>query len=89
MAPVRSHANQSTSGYRSAVPGLKCTDVWFPIQLEGQSGNSGRYIHAGHLSEGCVTVYELAKWTAMYEYLIASRLPGADGRFVGTLIVET
>jgi len=88
MAPDQSHANISTAGYRSATPGLRCTDVWFPIELEGQPGNSGRYVHAGHLSEGCVTVYELIKWNAIYDSLIASRIPGADGKFVGTLIAE-
>jgi hypothetical protein len=88
MAPDQSHANISTAGYRTATPGLRCTDVWFPIQLEGIPGNSSRYIHAGHLSDGCVTVHELTKWNAVYDYLIACRSPGTSGQFVGTLIVE-
>jgi hypothetical protein len=88
MAPDQSHANISTSGYRSATPGLRCTDVWFPIQVAGTPGNSGRYVHVGHLSEGCVTVHELVKWDAVYDYLIASRVPGPDGKFVGNLIVR-
>jgi hypothetical protein len=88
MAPDQSHANISTTGYRQAVPGLRCTDVWFPIQLEGIPGNSSRYIHAGHMSDGCVTVHELIKWNAVYDYLIACRSPGTSGQFVGTLIVE-
>jgi len=29
MAPDQSHGNISTAGYRSATPGLRCTDVWF------------------------------------------------------------
>jgi hypothetical protein len=88
MAPDRSHANISTAGYRNASAGLRCTDVWFPIQLEGKAGNSGRYIHAGHVSEGCVTAYELTKWNALYDYLIASSVPGSDGRYIGNLVVS-
>jgi len=88
MAPDQSHANISTAGYRTAIPGLRCTDVWFPIELEGIPGNSSRYVHAGHLSDGCVTVHELTQWTAVYDYLIACRSPGTDGKFVGTLIAE-
>lgn len=88
MAPDESHGNISTAGYRGATPGLRCTDVWFPIQLSGTSGNSGRYVHVGHLSEGCVTFHELIKWNAVYDYLISSRVPGVDGKFVGNLIVE-
>lgn len=37
MAPDYSHAHISTEGYRSAHPGqVNCTDVWFPIALEGR-----------------------------------------------------
>jgi hypothetical protein len=89
MAPDTSHGNISTAGYRQATPGLRCTDVWFPIQLAGTSGNSSRYIHAGHLSEGCVTFHELTKWNAVYDYLIASRVPNSNGTLVGNLIVHT
>lgn len=89
MAPDFSHAEVDTSGYRAAYPGkIICTDVWFPIALEGTETNSTRYIHIGHVSEGCVTLYELIKWNALYEYLINKRVPGAQGRFVGYLIVE-
>jgi hypothetical protein len=89
MAPDSSHGNISTAGYRQAIPGLRCTDVWFPIRLSGTHSNSGRYIHAGHLSEGCITVHELEKWNAVYDYLIRSRLPNSNGRFVGTLVVRS
>ncbi|AHG93504.1 hypothetical protein J421_5969 (plasmid) [Gemmatirosa kalamazoonensis] len=88
MAPDQSHANINTGPYRAKTPGMRCTDVWFPIQLEGMSGNSSRYIHPGHVSEGCVTVHELTQWTAVYDYLISSRIAGPDGRFVGFLIVS-
>lgn len=88
MAPDVSHANISTAGYRSATPGLRCTDVWFPIELANTSGNSGRYVHVGHLSEGCVTVHELTVWNAVYDYLISHRIRGFNGKYVGTLIVR-
>lgn len=89
MAPDYSHAHISTEGYRSAHPGqVNCTDVWFPIALEGTVVNSTRYIHIGHVSEGCVTCYELIKWNLLYEYLINKRVPGSKGKFVGELIVE-
>lgn len=89
MAPDFSHAGVDTSGYRAAYPGrVICTDVWFPIALEGAETNSTRYIHIGHMSEGCVTLYELLRWNALYEYLINKRIPGSQGRFVGYLIVE-
>jgi hypothetical protein len=88
MAPDSSHGNISTAGYRNATSGLRCTDVWFPIELAGTAGNSSRYVHAGHLSEGCVTVHELTKWNALYDYLIASRVPGPGGKYVGNLMVR-
>jgi len=88
MAPDESHALQGAMGYRVVLGALRCADVWFPIQLEGIPGNSSRYIHCGHLSHGCVTVHELAKWNTIYDYLIACRSPGTSGQFVGTLIVE-
>jgi hypothetical protein len=89
LAPDSSHGNISTAGYRQGTPGLRCTDVWFPLQLAGTSGNSGRYIHAGHLSEGCVTFHELTEWNAIYDYLIRSRVPGSKGKQVGSLVVRS
>lgn len=89
MAPDQSHGNIPTSGYRQNTAGLKCPDVWFPIQVAGVPGPSGRYVHVGHLSEGCVTVHELTKWNAVYDYLIAHRMPGAAGRFIGSFVVRS
>lgn len=88
MAPDVSHGNISTAGYRGATPGLRCTDVWFPIELSGARGNSSRYIHVGHLSEGCVTVHELTAWNKVYDYLISHRVPGNNGKYIGSLIVR-
>lgn len=88
LAPDYSHKLISTSGYVSATPGMIGNDVWFPIGLNGSMQNSSRYIHVGHLSEGCVTVHELGKWTAIYNYLISHRVPGSVGKKVGQLVVK-
>jgi hypothetical protein len=89
MAPDQSHANISTAGYKAAHPGkVRCNDVWFPIEVEGTTGNSSRYVHIGHLSEGCVTFYELLKWNDIYDYLIDKRTKEGKGKYIGTLVVE-
>lgn len=77
LAPDRSHGNISTAGYVSAAPGMHGNDVWFPIGLNGAATPSGRYIHVGHLSEGCITQHDLTQWSAIYDYLISSREPGS------------
>ena len=63
-------------------------DVWFSIGLMGSTTDSSRYIHAGHLSEGCVTVHQLERWTALYGYLISRRVPGSNGKRIGTIEVR-
>ena len=85
FAPNQSHGNISTAGYVQATPGLRCTDVWFPIGT-GQIASS-RFIHVGNISEGCITTYELSRWDALYDYLIAHRMPGSVGKYVGQVIV--
>lgn len=89
LAPDYSHQAISTAGYVSATPGMVGNDVWFPIGLNGSMQNSSRYIHVGHLSEGCVTVHELGKWTDVYHYLISHRVPGSAGKKVGELVVTS
>ena len=71
-----------------ATPGMVGNDIWFPIGLNGSTVNSSRYIHVGHLSEGCVTTHELKKWTALYNYLISHRVPNSMGKYVGQLKVQ-
>ncbi len=88
LAPDYSHKEISTSGYATATPGMVGNDVWFPIGLNRSLQNSSRYIHVGHLSEGCVTVHELGKWTDIYNYLISHRVPDSAGKKVGQLIVK-
>lgn len=87
MAPDYSHAAISTAGYVADTPGMIGNDVWFPIGLGGIMTNSSRYVHVGHLSDGCVTCYELGKWTALYTYLISRRVAGSSGRRIGTINV--
>lgn len=87
LAPDYSHAKISTGAYAAAAPGTVGNDVWFPIGLLGSSQNSSRYIHIGNLSEGCVTVYQLEKWTALYNYLISHRVPGSAGQSIGSMTV--
>jgi len=49
---------------------------------------SSRYIHVGHLSEGCVTVHQLEKWSALYEFLISHRVANSAGKRIGSLEVR-
>jgi hypothetical protein len=88
LSPDYSHAAIATTGYANATPGMIGNDVWFPIGLNGQLVNSSRYVHVGHLSDGCVTVHQLERWTAVYQYLISHRAPGSAGKRVGTLTVR-
>lgn len=76
------------TGRRFTFNGMVGNDTWFPIGLGNSLNNSSRYIHVGHLSEGCVTVHELGKWTALYGYLISHRVPGSRGLRIGQLIVR-
>ena len=58
---------------------LKSDQVWFSIEY----GNNSRFIHLGHLSEGCVTIMALDKWNAIYDELIKHRVNG--GEYIGQL----
>jgi hypothetical protein len=56
--------------------------TWFRV------GNSGdRYLHAGNISAGCVTVTEVSEWTNIYNYLIARRK--GDGKSVAVLEISS
>ncbi len=48
------------------------------------AGNNDRYLHAGRVSAGCITV-DPAAWTKLYEYLILCR--GNDAKTVGSVSV--
>lgn len=89
MSPDNSHAQISTRGYREFHPGkIKANNVWFPIELAGTAGNSSRYVHIGHLSEGCVTVHDLLHWNNVYDFLISHRIPNTNGKYVAFLEVK-
>jgi hypothetical protein len=48
-------------------------------------GNNDRYLHAGMLTAGCVTV-DPGAWTKLYQYLILCR--SGDGKTVGSIVVR-
>lgn len=88
LAPESAKDARYTSFYRTGAggdPGLKYDTVWFPIEY-AKTHNSN-FVHVGNLSEGCVTMYELGKWNALYAYLISNRLD-AEGNYVGTITIE-
>jgi hypothetical protein len=87
LAPDYSHAGIDTSGYVGATPGMVGNNTWFPIGIDNSMQNSSRYVHVGHLSEGCITVYELEKWAALYTYLISHRVPESAGKRIGQVVV--
>lgn len=64
----------------------KYSKTWFFI---GHGMNSSRvanrYLHAGRVSAGCVTIKTIEGWDKLYKYLILSRK--GDGRSVGTISV--
>lgn len=88
LAPESAKGAEYTAFYRTGVggdPDLKYDTVWFAIEY-AKTYNSN-FVHVGNLSEGCVTMYELGKWNALYAYLISNRLD-AEGKYVGTITIE-
>lgn len=81
LLPDAPHRQDMTRFYRGVEPGLKFDQVWFPIRHKDNS----RYIHVGNVSEGCVTILDLARWADVHEALIRHR--GTDGATVGNLVV--
>lgn len=82
LLPDAPHNKDMTAFYQETEPSLSHHQVWFPIEY----GDNSRYIHVGNLSDGCTTVVDLAKWSAIHEALISHRAP--DATSVGTLIVK-
>lgn len=66
-------------------PDLKFHTVWFPIEYAPNQNSN--FVHVGNLSEGCVTMYDLTKWNALYKYLISHR-SDKEGKYVGTVTIE-
>ncbi|WP_211466393.1 hypothetical protein, partial [Collimonas silvisoli] len=88
LAPDYPKDQGMTGFYRTrpgGYPDLKHDTVWFPI--ENPATQNSNFVHVGHLSEGCVTMYELKMWNPLYLYLIANRTD-KDGKYVGTVTIE-
>lgn len=82
LLPDTPHKKEMTEFYRKVAPSLKYDRVWFPIQF----GNNSRYVHVGHVSDGCTTVMDLARWPDIYEALTSHR--SADGKSVAQLTIK-
>jgi hypothetical protein len=88
MAPTHPHKAAYTQFYVTAPggnPDLKYHTVWFPIEYAPT--HNSNFVHVGNLSEGCVTMYDLTKWNALYRYLISNRVD-KEGKYVGTVTIE-
>jgi hypothetical protein len=82
LVPDAPHDQAMTRFYRPVAPGLRYDQVWFPIRY----GDNSRFVHVGNLSEGCVTVLDLARWPDIHEALISHR--SRDGTSVAQLVVS-
>ena len=60
-------------------PEAKRAKVWFKV---GHSG--ARYLHAGGISRGCMTIIETKRWMEIYNKLIKAR----KGDFMSVGILE-
>jgi hypothetical protein len=76
------HNKDMTRFYREVESSLKYDQVWFPVKY----GDNSRFVHVGNVSEGCMTVVDLAKWADIHEALISHR--ASDGKSVGKLIIK-
>ncbi|MCO7569123.1 hypothetical protein NJH78_03970 [Pseudomonas chlororaphis] len=82
LLPDFPHSINYTQQYKKEFPNLSHHQVWFPID----HGDRNRYVHVGNVSEGCITVISLDKWSEIQEMLISHR--SSDGKSVGNLIVK-
>lgn len=89
LAPDYPHTGLYSRFYRPDPNQGMFDLVWFPIEYD----NNSRYLHMGHLSEGCVTVTNIKEWEALYHKIIRCRSDGdatdkvGGGKYVGKLIV--
>jgi hypothetical protein len=87
--PEAAHDHRMTDYYSDAsmggYPGLRYYTVWF--QLENPATQDSNFVHVGHLSEGCVTIYQLEMWNPLYKYLISNR-SDKEAHYVGTITIE-
>jgi hypothetical protein len=82
LVPDVPHNKAYTDFYRKSESSLRYDQVWFPIKF----GNNSRYVHVGNVSEGCVTVTDLAHWDDLHDHLISHR--SADGQTLAKLSVK-
>lgn len=76
------------SQYLSEYQEMKNYNVWFPIEYaDPKTKRQDRYIHAGHISHGCVTIYDMNKWNDLYDYLISHRDPVND-KYIGEIEIK-
>ncbi|MCA1860491.1 hypothetical protein LE191_10295 [Janthinobacterium sp. HSC-3S05] len=88
MAPQSAKADKYTAFYVTAPggnPDLKYHTVWFPIEYA--PNHNSNFVHVGNVSEGCVTMYDLTQWNALYHYLISNR-SDSEGIYVGTVTIK-
>ena len=64
---------------------MKYHTVWFPIEYA--PNHNSNFVHVGNVSEGCVTMYDLTQWNALYHYLISNR-SDSEGIYVGTVNIK-
>ncbi len=87
LLPDRSHSEQRAGSYLTIMPNLSDYDVWFPIEyVDPNTNKQDRYIHAGQISHGCITIHNLGKWNDLYDYLISHRA-SANGNYIGILTI--
>jgi hypothetical protein len=82
LLPDSPHKKSSTIFYQPFAKKLINHQVWLPIEF----GDNSRFVHVGHLSDGCTTIVDLDSWDAVYEQLISHR--ASDGISVGTMVVK-
>ena len=90
MAPDYPHSGSYSRFYRQDRMTGQFDLVWFPIEFEENT----RYLHMGHISDGCVTVTNINNWESLYHKIIHSRSDGnitdipGGGKYIGKLIVS-
>lgn len=89
MSPQFAKDGAITAFYKTTVqggdPNLMYDTVWFPVEYA--PNYNSRFVHVGHLSEGCVTIYQVEKWNSIYSYLIKNRLD-EEGKYVSILKIQ-
>ena len=88
-APDYPHIGGYSAFYRvnESIPQFDL--VWFRIECDALA----RYLHMGHVSEGCLTVVNINAWEALYHKIICCRSDGNNtdipggGMYIGQITV--